>query len=359
VSTSPRPLGELARHCGGELRNARGDELVTGVAPLDTATRQQISFFSNAAYRDQLARCEAVAILVAPTDLEQPALQGRALVVVSNPYVAFAKLATLFQGLRPAAPGIDPLAKVEEGATVDASARVEAFAHVVAGAAVGPRARIMSGAYVGADARVGADTVLYPRVVIREGCLVGERCILHPGVVIGADGFGFAFDFEGEGEGPMHRKIPQVGIARIEDDVEIGANSCVDRATFGETVVGRGSKLDNMVQIAHNVVLGPLCVIAAQAGVAGSTTLGAGVVMGGQVGIAGHLHIGDMARIGAKAGVGQDVEAGTTASGWPSMDHKVWLRAVTMFPRLPELFREVRDLKRKRAKSDDDGKPSP
>jgi UDP-3-O-[3-hydroxymyristoyl] glucosamine N-acyltransferase len=149
--------------------------------------------------------------------------------------------------------------------------------------------------------------------------------VLHPGVILGADGFGFAFDSEGDGEGPIHRKIPQVGIVRIEDDVEIGANSCVDRATFGETVIGRGTKIDNLVQIAHNVVIGPLCVLSAQVGISGSTTVGTGVAMGGQVGVAGHLHVGDMVQLGAKTGIGHDVPDGSILMGYPPFDHKLGL----------------------------------
>lgn len=346
MTSQPRSLGELARLCGAELRNAGGDELVTGVAPLDTASRAQLSFFSNVAYRGQLSECQAAAIIVSVAHLDQPALEGRALLIVGNPYAAFARISAAFHPRPTVVAGIDSGARVEAGATVDPTARVEAFAFVGAGASIGPGAVVMSGAYVGVDARIGADTTLHPRVVVGERCLVGDRCIIHAGVVIGADGFGFAFDPEGDGAGPIHRKIPQVGIVRIEDDVEIGANCCIDRATFGETVIGFGSKLDNLIQIAHNVTLGPLCIIAAQSGIAGSSKVGAGVAMGGQSAIAGHLKVGDMARLGARAGVTQDVPAGAVVSGFPAVEHKLWLRAVTAFPRLPELLRDVRRLRK-------------
>ncbi len=347
MTSAPRTLAELASLCGAGLRGANGDETVSGIAPLDQAGTSDISFYSHAAYRRQLAGCKARAIIVRSSDAELPELTGRALLLAGDPYAAFARIAAAFHPpvVRPA--GIDPGARIESGAEVDPSARVEAFAVVETGARVGQNAVIMAAAFVGRGARIGAGTWLYPRAVVRDGCIVGDRCILHPGAVIGADGFGFAFDAEGNGDGPIHRKIPQAGIARLEDDVEIGANSCVDRATFGETVIGRGTKIDNLVQIGHNVVIGPLCVIAAQTGIAGSTIVGTGVAMGGQVGINGHIRIGDMARLGARSAVGHDVPDGATMTGWPAMEQKLWLRAVAAFPRLPELLREVRELRRK------------
>jgi UDP-3-O-[3-hydroxymyristoyl] glucosamine N-acyltransferase len=205
----------------------------------------------------------------------------------------------------------------------------------------------MFGSYVGDGVFIGDGTVLHPRAIVRERCIIGARCILQPGAVIGADGFGFAFDPEGDGDGPIHRKIPQAGIVRIEDDVEIGANSCVDRATLGETVIGRGTKIDNLVQIAHNVQLGPLCVLAAQVGIAGSATVGTGVAFGGQAGSIGHINIGDMSRIAAKSAVMRAVEPGTTVSGHPAMEQKAWLRAITLVPRLPDIVRELRNLGRR------------
>jgi UDP-3-O-[3-hydroxymyristoyl] glucosamine N-acyltransferase len=317
------------------------------VAPLDQAAPSDVSFYSNPTYRRQLASSRARAIIVGASDADLPELKGRALLIAAVPYAAFARVATAFHTppVRPA--GIDAAARVEAGAEVDPSARVEAFAFVGAGAHVGASAVIMSGAYVGPGAHIGAGTVLAPRAIVMDRCIVGARCLLHSGAVIGADGFGFAFDPEGDGEGPIHRKIPQAGIARLDDDVEIGANSCVDRATFGETVIGRGTKLDNMVQIGHNVVVGPLCVIAAQTGIAGSTTVGSGVVIGGQVGLSGHIRIGDMARVGPRSGVAHDIPDGATMIGYPALEHRLWMRASVAFARLPELLREVRDLRRR------------
>ncbi|HZN92647.1 MAG TPA: UDP-3-O-(3-hydroxymyristoyl)glucosamine N-acyltransferase, partial [Myxococcales bacterium] len=202
------------------------------------------------------------------------------------------------------------------------------------------------GAYVGEGAAVGEDCVLHPSSSVLRGCILGARVILHASSVIGSDGFGYAFDAEGA-RGPEHFKIPQVGIVRVEDDVEVGACSCVDRATLGETVIGRGTKIDNLVQIAHNVKVGPLALICAQAGVAGSSELGAGVVLAGQVGVVGHLRVGDMAKIGAQSGVARDVPDGAVLSGSPAFDHKAWLKSSAAYEQLPELLREIRALRRR------------
>ncbi len=214
------------------------------------------------------------------------------------------------------------------------------------GATVGARTILFPGVVVGEGARVGDDCVLHPNVVVRERCVVGNRCILQPGVVVGGDGFGFAFDMEGDGSGPRHFKVPQSGIAELEDDVEIGANSCVDRATLGRTVIRKGAKIDDLVMIAHNVDFGPLSLAAAQVGISGSTKVGMGVVLAGQVGLVGHLDIGDGARIGAQSGVMHDIGAGETFSGYPATLHKDWLKESAGVRQLPELIKRVRDLEK-------------
>jgi UDP-3-O-[3-hydroxymyristoyl] glucosamine N-acyltransferase len=184
-------------------------------------------------------------------------------------------------------------------------------------------------------------------VVVRERCVIGDRVILQPGCVIGSDGFGFAFDPAGEGKGPRHFKVPQSGTVIVEDDVELGANTCVDRATLGATRIGRGAKIDNLVQIAHNVEVGPLSLIVAQVGIAGSTKLGMGVVAAGQVGIVGHVEIGDGVKFGAQSGVIGDVPAGETYSGTPARPHAEWLKAQAAMPRISDALRELRELRKK------------
>jgi UDP-3-O-[3-hydroxymyristoyl] glucosamine N-acyltransferase len=352
----PLPLQALAARVGARVALADGvgagevevgARLITGVAPLDTALPGDVAFYANPRYKAQLAATKAGAVLVSE---EEAALvpAGAARLVCAQPYVAFAKASAIFH------PSPRPAAGISAGALVDPTASVDPTAHVGAGAVVGAGARIGAEtvlyphARVLDDARVGAGCTLHSGATVRERCVLGDRVILQPNAVVGSDGFGFAFDLEGDPEtgqpGPMHRKVPQAGIVRIEDDVELGACACVDRATLGETVIGRGTKVDNLVQIAHNVQIGPLSLLVAQSGVSGSTTLGAGVILAGQVGVVGHLHIGDGARVGAQSGVSRDVESGATVSGSPAIDHRDWLRLSAALPKLAEMVKLVRKL---------------
>jgi UDP-3-O-[3-hydroxymyristoyl] glucosamine N-acyltransferase len=261
-------------------------------------------------------------------------------VVVPDAHAALVPLLSRFQPPTTARPGVHPTAVLGKGVTLGADAEIGPYAVVGDGSRLGDRVRIGSHAVVGAGCRIGADTVLHPHVTLYEGVVVGARVILHAGVRVGSDGFGYAFLQGG------HRKVPQVGGCVIEDEVEIGANSCVDRGSIGDTVIGRGSKLDNQVHIAHNVRLGPHCALAAQVGLAGSTTLGAGVQMGGQSGAAGHLTLGDRAAVGGASAVFHDVPAGETVLGSPAADIKLMRRAWALIPRIPELFRRLRALER-------------
>ncbi len=348
-------LAELAARVGGEVAGD-GTLLLEGVAPLEDAGPRHVSFFSNKKYRKAFEASRAGAIVVEP-DAEVPA--GRTVLRAPNAYLAFAKISTLFHPPREPAPEIAPEAVIHPSARVHPSAQVMPLASVGPDAEIGARTIVYPGVHVCEGARVGEDCLLYPNVVVRERCLVGNRVILQPGCVIGSDGFGFAFDPEGEGRGPRHFKVPQIGIVIVEDDVEIGANTCLDRATLGATRVGRGSKIDNLVQIAHNVELGPLCLIVSQVGIAGSTKLGMGVVAAGQAGIVGHLSIGDGAKMGAQAGVMNDVPAGEAVSGSPSQPHADWLRTQAALRTLPELRREVKELRREldRLRAEKEKKP--
>lgn len=334
-----RPVRELAALVGGEVD---GDPalLITGLSGLEAATAGQLSFYGNPRYKRQLAVTRASAVLV---PLEPPPRQGATFIRVRNPHLAFARIASALQPPREYAAGVAAGAHVQPGASVDPTATVMAGATVQGGAFVGARAVLYPGVFVGEGARIGADTLLYPNVCVADRCLVGARCVLHAGAVVGADGFGFAFD----PEGPAHVKIPQVGIVRLEDDVELGANSCVDRATTGETVVGRGAKIDNLVQVGHNSTVGPLAILCAQVGLAGSTEIGTGAVLAGQVGAAGHLRIGDMAKVGAQGGVIADVADGAVVVGTPSMPHKAFMRSSSYFQKLPELARTLRELEKR------------
>jgi UDP-3-O-[3-hydroxymyristoyl] glucosamine N-acyltransferase len=336
------PLHELAARVGGTVI---GDAavVVDGIAPLEDAGPSQISFFSNKKYRKAFEATRAGAVIVEP-GVEPPG--GRTLLAVENAYLAFAKISTLFHPPREPMPEIAPSAVVHPTARVHPSAQVMPLACVGPGAEIGPRTIVFPGAHVGQDVKVGADCVVYHNVVIRERCVVGDRVILQPGVVIGADGFGYALDMQGEGRGPRHYKVPQVGIVVIEDDVEIGANTCVDRATLGVTRIGRGAKIDDLVMIAHNVEVGPLSILASQVGISGSTKLGMGVVAWGQVGIVGHLTIGDRANLAAQSGIAHDVAPGERLAGSPAKPDVQWARNSAVFDRLTEMRRELRELRK-------------
>jgi UDP-3-O-[3-hydroxymyristoyl] glucosamine N-acyltransferase len=342
ASAAPRQLGELAELVGAKVAGD-GKLLIGGVGSLEDAKADQIAFFHNARYRAAYAATRAGAVVVSAKDAQLQERPKATLLVSDNPYLAFAKLSRLFHQTPLARPSLHPQAVIEPSAKVHPEAQVGALAYVGGGASIGARTILDPGAIVEANAKVGDDCLLHSCAVVREGCVLGNRVILQPGAVVGSDGFGYAFD----AEAPAHVKVPQVGIVRLEDDVEIGANSCIDRATLGETVIGRGTKVDNLVQVAHNVQLGAHCLVCAQAGISGSTKLGAGVVLAGQVGVVGHLEIGDGARIGAGSGVAHDVPAGETHSGSPAFPHVRWLQSVAVTQRLPELFKEQQALRRR------------
>jgi UDP-3-O-[3-hydroxymyristoyl] glucosamine N-acyltransferase len=335
-------LAELAARIGGEVVG-EGSLSIAGVAPIETAGPDQLSFFANKKYRRAFEASRAGAVVVEP-DAQVPA--GRTVLRARNAYLGFAKISTLFHPPRAPVPEVSPLAAIHPTARVHPTAQVMPLASVGAGAQVGARTIVYPGAHVGDEARVGEGCVLYHNVVVRERCVLGDRVILQPGCVIGSDGFGFALDLEGEGQGPRHYKVPQAGIVVVEDDVELGANSCVDRATLGVTRVGRGAKVDNLVQIAHNVEVGPLSILASQVGIAGSTKLGMGVVAWGQAGLVGHITVGDRAMIMAQAGVGDDVEPGGRVAGSPATPDVQWARNSAAFNRLTEMRRELRELRR-------------
>ncbi len=329
-------LGELAAALGATLE---GDpaRVVTGVAPLASARPDDISFLTDPRYREAARASRAGAFLtpVEAMDLPAPALRCAA------PQQALIQLLTLFHPETPAKPGIDPAAVVAADAHVDASACVGALTVVEAGARIGAGVRLYPLVYVGAGVEIGEGCIIYPHVTLRDGVRLGRRVIVHPGAVLGADGFGYAF------HDGAHRKIPQVGGVRVEDDVEIGANTTIDRATFGDTVVGRGTKIDNLVQLGHNVEVGEHCIIVSQVGVSGSSRLGRGVVLAGQVGVADHVTIGDGAMIGGRSGIAADVAPGDKLLGTPARPILQAKRIMLAEAKLPELLQRVRVLERR------------
>ncbi len=324
-------LAELAARVGAEVVGD-GSLTVSGIRPLEQAGPEHLSFYHNRRYLDAARASLAGALLVA----DAAPFQGRTLLVRRDPYLALAELLELFHPSSAPPPGVHPSAVVAASARIGEGASVGPHVTVGEGAVVGERAVLGPGCALGEGAEVGAGTVLRANVVIEAGCRVGARCLLHAGVVVGSDGYGFAT------VAGVHRKVPQVGTAIVEDDVEIGANCTIDRATLGETRIGRGCKLDNLVHVGHNVQVGEHSLLVAQVGISGSTRLGHHVVMAGQSGAVGHIRIGDGTVVTAKTGVTEDTPPGAMVSGFPSRPHKQWLRALANLYGLEELRRTVR-----------------
>lgn len=327
-------LDELAERLGGEVR---GDPAISirGIATLDDAGEDELSFLTNRRYRGAAERSRAGAIL-SGRDCDLP---GHDLLLVDRPYAALAELLELYHPTVRPKPLISPDARIGDGVELGSDVHVGPFAVVGDGAVLDDRASVGAGSVVGSACRIGEDSRLEARVVLYEGTRIGRRCLIHSGVVIGADGYGFA-TVDGE-----HRKVPQVGRVVVEDDVEIGANTTVDRAMLGETRIGAGSKIDDLVMVAHGVRLGAGSLIVAQAGIAGSARLGRGTVLAGQSGVAGHLEIGDGVVVAAKSAVFEDLPDKAFVGGIPAVDQRRWKRVQALLKRLPEMRREIRDLR--------------
>ncbi len=337
-------LDELARRLAVELVGDGALE-VRRVVGIETAGPGDLSFVGHPRYAAQAATSRATALIV-PAGLETPAAR----LVCANPYLVYARaLALLHPQLAPP-PGVHPSAQVDPGAELGPGVHVGPLAVVGAGARVGARSVLHAQVVLYPGAVVGEDCRLHAAVQVREGCRLGDRVVVQNGAVIGADGFGFARDEHGR-----YHKIPQVGVVVIEDDVEIGALTAIDRSATAETRIGRGTKLDNLVQIGHSVQVGQDTVMAAQVGVAGSARIGSGVMLGGQVGIAGHISLGDGVVAIGQTGVTGSIEAGRQIAGTPAVDARTWRRNAALAPRLPELVRRVRELERRLARLEEKG----
>ena len=327
---------ELAEITGARERRGATDERIRGIAALAEAKAGDLSFLGNPRYKVEVATTKASVVLLPADHAGQPAA-GQLFLLVDNPSVALARVcARIEQRLWPRpAPGIHPSAVISPGARVAASATVGPLCVVESGAVVGERAHLQAQVFLGHGALVGDDSWLMPGVVVTAECVVGRRVRLHPGVVVGSDGFGYEF------VAGRHEKVPQVGNVEVGDDVEIGANSTLDRARFGRTMVGEGTKIDNLVQVAHNVRIGRHCILCAHVGISGSTSLGDYVVLGGQAGVAGHLNLGRGAKVGGGAAVTADVDAGAFVNGSPALPYMLERRIAVLRERLPDLFRRV------------------
>lgn len=329
-----RTLAELAEELGGTVVGD-ASTVVKGVAGIREAQPGDITFIANSRYDAYLHETKASAVICSRETREShvPLLQ------VDNPYLAFQKVVKHFRPdlYKPLA-GVHPSAVVSPAATLGANVSVGAHCVVEAGVKVGANTVLMPGCYVGVQAAIGEDCMIYPRVTIREEVVIGDRCIIHPGAVIGADGFGFAFD-----AGRYH-KVPQVGTVIVGDDVEIGANTTIDRATTHATRIGDGTKIDNLVQIGHNVVTGKHCIVVAQVGISGSTELEDYVTIGGQAGVIGHVRLGKGSMIGGQSGVTKSVPAGAKVSGYPAIALGIWRRMNAYIQRLPQLFDRTKQI---------------
>lgn len=324
---SPITIEAIAKIANAEIQNnADSSQLIKGVAPIDAASDGEITFLSNKKYSDSLKQSKATACIMHKSTIDK-APDGMTILIAADPYLAFAKIATVFY------PDVEKAASISDKAYIDGSASIgegcyiEAGAFIGANVKIGKNTKVHSGAYISDSVQVGENCVISHSVTLSH-TIIGNNVILHPGVKIGQDGFGFAT------EHGKHIKVPQLGRVIIEDNVEIGANSCLDRGAGPDTIIGEGTKIDNLVQIGHNVQTGKGCIIVSHVGISGSTKLGDYVVLGGQVGVAGHLNIGSMANVAAQSGIAKDVAPKEIVGGSPAVPIRQWHRQTAMLQNL-------------------------
>jgi UDP-3-O-[3-hydroxymyristoyl] glucosamine N-acyltransferase len=334
-----KSVAEIAKMVGGTILGDQ-ETIVEGLNGLKEADSGELSFLGSPQYEIHMSSTAASAVFV--SESYQNTHNGLVLIQVANPYMAFAQMLKVIEEETLVHPkGIHPSAVMEANVSLGQDVGLDAYVCIREGAVIEDGAVLYSGVHVGRGAHVGAGTVVYPNTTIRDYCVVGSRCIIHSNVAIGSDGFGFA------PAGGVKAKISQIGIVRLGDDVEIGSNSAVDRATCGETLIEDGVKIDNLVQIGHNVRIGKHTTISGASAIAGSTTIGSNCTLGGQTGINGHIEIGDNVMVGGGSAVLQSVASNAVISGTPAIEHKQNLRCVTSMPRLPEALRRIRTLEKR------------
>jgi UDP-3-O-[3-hydroxymyristoyl] glucosamine N-acyltransferase len=341
-------LGELAAELGAELRGNAELE-ITGVRGIEEAGPGEVTFVANPRYAGLARTTRAAAILVEPgfQDLNTPTLR------IKNPYLAFSRALALFYKPVAYTPGIHPTAVVDPTAVIGDGAHIGACVVVGANVRLGPHATLLPHVVIYPGVQVGSHLFAHAHAVIRENCILGDHVTLENGAIVGSDGFGFAKNESGQWE-----KIPQSGPVKLGDRVDVQANACIDRATVGSTVIGSGSKIDNLVQVGHGSKVGENTLICAQTGLAGSSVVGNNVILAGQTGIAGHCTVGDGVILTAQSAVSHDIPPGKMISGSPGFDNRVWLRAVSIFQRLPELLKRLDRLeKRVESQAADEGVP--
>ncbi len=329
-------LKELAQWVDGTVVGD-GETEISGVAAIEDARVGEITFIANPKYLPKLKETNASAIIVS----KEVSQADKPLLCVSNPHLAFAKILTLFFDKPYEPKGIGSHTWISPTARLGKDLTLHPFVYIGDRCSIGDRVTLHPGVYVGEDSAIGEDSILYPNVSIYPGSVLGKRVILHGGVVVGSDGFGYVK------EGKKNVKIPQVGRVEIEDDVEIGANTTIDRAALGKTIIQRGVKIDNLVQVAHNVVIGEDSVLCAQVGISGSTKIGSNVTLAGQVGVVDHVEIGDNVIVGAQAGVTHNLPGNQGYVGSPALPHREFLRAITVLPKLPEMRKTLIEIERR------------
>jgi len=330
---------QIAGMIGGRVD---GDEnaIINSFAKIEEGKPGAISFLSNPKYTHYLYETQSSVVLInEDVELEKPV--SATLIRVKNAYESVAKLLQLYESMKPRKSGIEPQAYISEKATVGKDCYIGAFAYIGDGAVIGDGTQIYPHTVICEDVKIGEKSTIYPNVTIYQGCQLGKNVTIHAGSVIGADGFGFAPNADG------YDKIPQIGIVVIEDDVEIGANTCVDRSTMGQTIIHKGVKLDNLIQVAHNCEIGENTVMSAQVGMAGSTKIGSWCMVGGQAGFAGHIHVADKTMVGAQCGVINNTKGnGENLIGSPAMDPKDFFKAKALYRRLPDMYKEISALRK-------------
>ncbi len=329
---------QIADFIGGKVE---GDinATVNTFAKIEEGTKGAISFLSNPKYIHYIYDTQSSIVLINnDVELERPV--STTLIRVENAYECVAKLLQLYDAARPKKQGIDSLAFISPKATIGENVYIGAFAYIGDNAVIGNGTMVYPHATIGDNVKIGEKCKIYPNVVIYEGCKLGNEVTIHSGSVIGADGFGFAPNTEG------YAKIPQIGIVTIEDNVEIGANTCIDRSTMGSTVIRKGVKLDNLIQVAHNVEIGENTVMSAQVGIAGSTKIGSWCMFGGQVGLAGHITVGDKTFLGAQSGVPGNIKGDQTLIGTPPMEPKAYFKSQAIFRKLPDMYKQINELQK-------------
>ena len=330
---------QIAEFVQGKVEGSE-DAAVHTFAKIEEGVPGAISFLSNPKYTHYIYETRSSIVLInEDVELEKPV--SATLIRVKNAYECVAKLLQLYESMKPKKTGIDPLASISPNAKIGQNVYIGAFAVVGDGAVIGDGTQIYPHTVIGEGVTIGDNCLLYPNITVYQGCKIGKNVTIHAGSVIGADGFGFAPNAEG------YDKIPQIGIVVIEDDVEIGANTCVDRSTMGQTTIHKGVKLDNLIQVAHNCEIGENTVMSAQVGLAGSTKIGSWCMVGGQAGFAGHIQVADKTFVGAQCGVISNTKGdGQQLIGSPAMDTKVFFKAKALYAKLPDMYRQIAQLQR-------------